>query len=59
MGFSYGLTENSQFATKTDWSSAFLGRDPHILVQLYIMVPYKSFDEFFKKIKCSLKIHRC
>jgi hypothetical protein len=44
----YGFTENQQFAVKTDRNYIFLGRDPHMLDQLYTMVPYKSFIDFQK-----------
>jgi hypothetical protein len=34
----YVLTVNSQFVAKIDQNSVFLGRDPHILDQLCLMV---------------------
>jgi hypothetical protein len=42
----YDFTENHQFATKTERTSVFLGREPHIPDRLYIMVLYMSFYEF-------------
>jgi hypothetical protein len=42
----YGFTENHQFMAKTDRNSVFLGRDPHILDRLYIMISYMSFYGF-------------
>jgi hypothetical protein len=43
------FSKNRQLATKTVQNSIFLGRDPHIIDHLYIMVPYMSFYGFFKK----------
>jgi hypothetical protein len=55
----HGFTENRQFGAKTNWSSVFLGCDPHIGDRLYISAPYMSFYGFWKKFKFSLKIHMC
>jgi hypothetical protein len=53
----YGFTENRQFGAKTDQNSIFLGRDPHILKQLYIMVLHMSFYGFWNfSIFCSKSI---
>jgi hypothetical protein len=43
----YGFSENCQFPQKLT-ETVFLGRDPHIMDQLYIMVPYMSFYGFLK-----------
>jgi hypothetical protein len=42
----YGFTENRQFRSVTDRNSVFLGRDPHIVDWLSIMVPYMIFYGF-------------
>jgi hypothetical protein len=44
----YGFTKNSQFSTKTDRNSVFLGRDPRIANRLSITVPYFNFYGFWK-----------
>jgi hypothetical protein len=58
----YGFTVNRQFAAKTDRNSVFLGRDPHILDRLYIMVLYLSFHGFSnfrsKSVCVSLRFYR-
>jgi hypothetical protein len=54
----YGFNKNHHFAAKTDRNYVFLGRDPHILDRLYIMVSYMSFYMFLKNFKFLLKIHR-
>jgi hypothetical protein len=46
-GVSLRFTENRQFRAKTDRNSVFLGRCPHIVNRLYIMVPYMSFYRFW------------
>jgi hypothetical protein len=46
MVLAYGISENRQFAAKTDRNSIFLGRDPHIPDRLYIVVSYMSFYWF-------------
>jgi hypothetical protein len=35
-----GFTEKHQFEAETERNSVFLGREAHILVQLYLMVMY-------------------
>jgi hypothetical protein len=55
----YGFSENYKFTEKTDRNSVFIGREPHILDRLHIMVTYISFYGFLKKIKISLKMHMC
>jgi hypothetical protein len=45
-GLAYGSSENGQFGAKIDRNSVFLGRDPHIADQLYIMVLYMNFYGF-------------
>jgi hypothetical protein len=42
----YGFSENHQLGAKSNRNSVFLGRDPHIVDRLYIMVLYMSFYEF-------------
>jgi hypothetical protein len=44
----YGFTENCQFGPSSNRNSIFLGRDPHIMNQLYIMVLYIFFYKFWK-----------
>jgi hypothetical protein len=59
------FTKNRQFGAKSDWNSIFLGRDPHIIDQLSITVPYMNFYGFWKssnfRSKCigvSLRFYR-
>jgi hypothetical protein len=54
----FSFIKKHQFAIKTNRNSLFLGRETHILDQLYIIVLYISFYEF-KKIKFWHKIRRC
>jgi hypothetical protein len=42
----YDFSENNHSMAKTNWKSVFLGRDPHIMDRLYLMVPYMSFYGF-------------
>jgi hypothetical protein len=42
----YGFSKNSQFVAKINRSFIFIGRDPHILNRLYIIVLYMSFYVF-------------
>jgi hypothetical protein len=44
----YGFSKNCYVGAKPDKNSVFLGRDPHILDQLYILVSYMSFYGFEK-----------
>jgi hypothetical protein len=45
-GLAYGFSENGQFGAESDRNKVFLGRDPHIADQLYIMVLYTYFYRF-------------
>jgi hypothetical protein len=42
----FGFTENHRFTIKTDGNSVFLGRNPHILDRLYLLILYMRFYEF-------------
>jgi hypothetical protein len=53
----YGFIENRLFPTKTDRNSVFLGRDPHISDQLYIIDMYMSLSDFKKNQICSQNLY--